>query len=249
MNPIKIAQELRRRTAELEFAEPVTHVYAPLEYAWPAVEAYLERYARPGCDALLLGMNPGPWGMAQTGVPFGEVAHVRDFLGIRAPVGVPENEHPKRPVQGFDCARSEVSGRRFWGWARERFGHPDAFFDRFFVWNWCPLAFLEESGRNRTPDKLPVAERSRLEHVCDAALLEMVSELRPGMVIGVGGYAMKRAKGVVHGLGLPVGSILHPSPASPMANRGWAPQAEAGLRGLGIDLPEQVPSTSPAPEA
>ena len=35
----------------------------------------------------------------------------------------------------------------------------EAFFERFFVHNYCPLVFLEESGRNRTPDKLPKAER------------------------------------------------------------------------------------------
>ncbi|MCH2145368.1 MAG: single-stranded DNA-binding protein [Phycisphaerales bacterium] len=237
MKPIKIVQELRERTAALSFAEPVTHVYAPLDYASKAVERYLEKYARVGGEALMLGMNPGPWGMAQTGVPFGEVAHVRDFLGIECPVGKPDHEHPKRPVQGFDCPRSEVSGRRFWGWAQERFGSADAFFDRFFVWNWCPLAFLEESGRNRTPDKLPAGERVALEAVCDDALRKMVEALRPQMVIGIGAYAMKRAAGVVKDMDVPVGSILHPSPASPIANRGWAPQAEAGLEKLGISLP------------
>lgn len=238
MKPTKIVQELRERTAALSFSDPVTHVYAPLEYASEAVGMYLDMYARVGGEALMLGMNPGPWGMAQTGVPFGEVAHVRDFLGIECPVGRPDDEHPKRPVQGFDCPRSEVSGRRFWGWAEERFGTPDRFFDRFFVWNWCPLAFLEESGRNRTPDKLPADERAPLEAVCDDALRKMVEALRPRMVIGIGAYAMKRAAGVMKDMDVPVGSILHPSPASPIANRGWAPQAEAGLEKLGIGLPD-----------
>ena len=237
MKPMQIVKELRERTAELSFSDPVTHVYAPLEYASDAVEMYLDRFARPGVEALMLGMNPGPWGMAQTGVPFGEVAHVRDFLGIECPVERPEDEHPKRPVLGFECPRSEVSGRRFWGWASERFGDPDVFFDRFFVWNWCPLAFLEETGRNRTPDKLPADERAALESVCDDALRKMVECLEPRMVIGIGAYAMKRARGVVEGMDVEVGSILHPSPASPMANRGWAPQAEAGLLKLGVELP------------
>jgi single-strand selective monofunctional uracil DNA glycosylase len=31
--------------------------------------------------------------------------------------------------------------------------------------------------------------------------------------------------------------IPHPSPASPAANRGWAPQAEAALRAIGVALP------------
>ena len=174
--------------------------------------------------------------MAQTGVPFGEVAHVRDFLGISGKVGRPVPEHPKRPVEGFDCPRSEVSGRRFWGWAAERYADADSFFDQFFVWNWCPLAFLEESGRNRTrtscqPPNEPHSRRSAM------ALARLVEYLNPRLVIGVGGYAMKRARTVLADHGLEVGSILHPSPASPMANRGWAPQAEAGLRKLGIRLP------------
>ena len=234
----RIVSDLRRDTGELEFDAPVTHVYAPLEYAAAPVRSYLDRYARPGVEALLLGMNPGPWGMAQTGVPFGEVAHVRDFLGISGKVGRPVPEHPKRPVEGFDCPRSEVSGRRFWGWAAERYADADSFFDQFFVWNWCPLAFLEESGRNRTPDKLPASERAPLEEICDLALARLVEYLNPRLVIGVGGYAMKRARTVLADHGLEVGSILHPSPASPMANRGWAPQAEAGLRKLGIRLPD-----------
>lgn len=237
MNPKQIVKELRRDTGALEFSDPVTHVYAPLDYAAAPVRAYLDRYARQGVEALFLGMNPGPWGMAQTGVPFGEVAHVRDFLGIEGKVGRPKNEHPKRPVLGFDCPRSEVSGRRFWGWASERFTDADAFFDRFFVWNWCPLAFLEETGRNRTPDKLPIDERIPLEEICDQALVRLVDSLKPKMVIGVGAFAMKRAKGVLADRDIEVGSILHPSPASPIANRGWAPQAEAGLKKLGIRLP------------
>ena len=237
MQPKTIVRRLRQDTGELDFAEPVTHVYAPLDYASRSVNIYLDRFAHSGIDALLIGMNPGPWGMAQTGVPFGEVAHVRDFLGIECPVRRPKIEHPKRPVEGFDCERSEVSGRRFWSWVQERFGTADAFFERFFVWNWCPLAFMEESGRNRTPDKLPADEREPLEACCDLALLRMVESLRPKMLIGIGGFAMKRAASVVSGLDIPVGSILHPSPASPMANRGWAPQAEAGLEKLGVRLP------------
>ena len=197
MKPRTIAGKLRRECGELRFEDPVTHVYSPLEYASRSVDLYLDRYARTDVEALLLGMNPGPWGMAQTGIPFGEVAHVRDFLGIECRVDRPTKEHPKRPVLGFDCPRSEVSGRRFWSWARERFGSADRFFDRFFVWNWCPLAFMESTGRNRTPDKLPAAERAPLEACCDLALRRMVESIRPSMVIGIGAFAMKRAQSVV----------------------------------------------------
>ena len=233
MKPVRIARELARRVDALAFADPVTHVYNPLVYARKPHEAYLERYARVGCRALLVGMNPGPFGMAQTGIPFGEVAHARDWLGLEAPVRRPPNEHPKRPIEGFQCTRSEVSGERVWSWAKRRFKTPDRFFDTFFVWNYCPLVFMEESGRNRTPDKLPAAERSPLFAICDEALKKIVDYLEPERVIGIGRFAQDRARLALDD-DTDVGTILHPSPASPIANRGWAPQAEKQLRAMGI---------------
>lgn len=236
MKPSNITRALVRAVEGLEFAPPVTHVYNPLVYAKRSHGAYLERFAHPGVEALFLGMNPGPFGMAQTGVPFGEVALVRDWLGIEEPVGKPPVEHPKRPILGFDCTRSEVSGRRLWGWASERFDSADAFFERFFIWNYCPLVFLEESGRNRTPDKLPAAEREPLFEACNTALRRLVEHLEPERVIGVGKFAETRAKAVLGEMGCTFGTILHPSPASPIANRGWAPQAEKQLAAMGIEL-------------
>jgi single-strand selective monofunctional uracil DNA glycosylase len=182
-------------------------------------------------------MNPGPWGMAQTGVPFGEVEMVRSFLGIEEPVGRPTIEHPKRPVTGFQCARREVSGARLWGWAESRFESADQFFDRFFIWNDCPLSFMESSGKNRTPDKLPADEREPLYAACDAALRSLVDILQPSMVVGVGAHATKRLSATLAERiedGLEVGTILHPSPASPAANRGWAEAAERQMTELGL---------------
>lgn len=225
----------------LGFGPPVTCVYDPLVYAREPHREYLVRFGGAPKEVLLVGMNPGPWGMSQTGVPFGEVAAVRDWMGIDGRVGRPEPEHPKRPVEGFDCPRSEVSGRRLWGWARERFGPPERFFERFFVWNYCPLVFLEESGRNRTPDKLPKSEAEPLLAACDRALAATVAHLRPRLVVGIGGFAEGRLRAVLEpgepGTGLEVGRILHPSPASPAANRRWAEAAEAQLRELGVRIP------------
>src|SRR6185369_4193405 len=146
------AKDLCRALKGLRFGAPVTHVYNPLTYAWAAHREYLRRYGRGSKRVLFFGMNPGPFGMAQTGVPFGEVAAVRDWLKIDAPIGRPEVEHPKRPVHGFACKRSEVSGKRLWGLFAERFGTPEAFFAEHFVANYCPLVFCETSGCNRTPD-------------------------------------------------------------------------------------------------
>jgi single-strand selective monofunctional uracil DNA glycosylase len=227
---------LTRSLRGLRFGPPVTHVYRPLVYARAPWVAYLKRFGDAPKEVLLLGMNPGPFGMAQTGVPFGEVRLVRDWLGIEAPVRRPRNEHPRRPVEGFACTRSEVSGARLWGWARERFGEPELFFARFFVWNYCPLVFMEATGRNRTPDKLAAAERSALFRRCDVALERAVALLQPRFVVGIGRFAEARARSALGEGRVAIGAIPHPSPASPAANRGWAPQAELALAGLGLRM-------------
>ena len=100
---------LRKDVAPLRFGNPVTHVYNPLEYASAPYAAYLRAYGGSRKRVVFLGMNPGPFGMVQTGVPFGDVGHVRDWLGIEAAVGRPPRIHPKRPIDGFACQRSEVS--------------------------------------------------------------------------------------------------------------------------------------------
>ena len=233
---VSVAERLRRRTRRLRFAPPVTHVYAPLDHAWAPHRLYLERYGAGPREFLFLGMNPGPFGMAQNGIPFGDTAMVRDWLGIEAPVERPRREHPKRPVTGFAMTRSEVSGARLWGWARERFGTPERFFRRAFVWNYCPLSFMEESGRNVTPDKLPRAERDPLFAACDEALGAVIARLRPTTVVGIGGFAARRAAPLAAAAGAACGTAPHPSPASPLANRGWPGIFDAALRDLGIDL-------------
>ena len=238
MELLEITDNLVRDLRGLRFALPVTHVYNPLEYARKSHEQYVERFTTGRKEVVLLGMNPGPWGMAQTGVPFGEVRAVRDWLGIKAKVGKPAREHPKRLVLGFDCPRSEVSGARLWGWARDTFDTPQRFFHRFFVLNYCPLIFLEDTGRNRTPDRLPAGEREGLFAACDRALRASIAVLRPKYVIGVGRFAETRARDALAGTGVAVRFILHPSPASPTANRGWAEQATTQLRAIGVELPE-----------
>lgn len=235
---IDAASRLSQAVSRLAFSAPVAHVYNPLDYAWAPHRVYLERFAGQGLRAVFVGMNPGPFGMMQTGVPFGEVAAVRDWMGIEAPVAAVADAHPRRPIEGFACRRSEVSGRRLWGWAARRFGSPDTFFTQCFVLNYCPLVFLEASGRNFTPDRLPRAELAPLQAACDAHLREAVAALAPAWVIGVGGYARARIEAAL-GAGLPgaaprIDQILHPSPASPAANRGWEPAVDQQLERLGV---------------
>ena len=181
-------------------------------------------------------MNPGPWGMAQTGVPFGEVKAVKEWLRIEAPVGTPAKIHPKRPIHGFSCSRSEVSGKRLWGWAKKTFGTPEQFFSRFFVMNYCPLLFIEASGRNRTPNNLRAAERKTLFAPCDRALRRTIQWLKPRYVVGVGKFAEERAHGALSGLSVTIGAITHPSPANPKANQGWDSRIMSELQTWGVKV-------------
>ena len=234
---VKVSRDLRTAVERLRFGGPVACVYDPLDYAREPHEAYLDRYAEPRKEVLLVGMNPGPFGMAQTGVPFGDVSAVRNFLGITGRVAKPAREHPKRPILGFACPRSEVSGTRLWGFAEDRFGTAERFFGRFFVANYCPLVFMEASGKNLTPDKLAVAERELLFAACDRALRRTVEILAPRIVVGVGAFAEGRARAALPGFPGKIGAILHPSPASPKANRGWAAIATRELEALGVSVP------------
>jgi len=236
MNLKAITDELLDELRPLRFGPPVTHVYNPLEYAREPYDEYLRRHGARPKEVVLVGMNPGPWGMAQTGVPFGEVNLVRNWLGIEAPVGTPAVINPKRPVLGFACPRSEVSGKRLWGWARKRFGTAERFFSRFFVANYCPLLFLEADGRNRTPDGLPLSQRNPMLAACDRALRRTVQWFKPRYVVGVGQFTEKRARAALAGLGTTIGGITHPSPANPKANRGWETLVEEELFALGIRI-------------
>ena len=233
---IDAARRLSAKVDALAFAPPVSHVYNPLDYAWAPHEKYLRRYGASKKRIVFLGMNPGPFGMVQCGIPFGEIAAARDWLGVEAPVGKPAQENPKRPVEGYACTRSEVSGRRLWGLFAEEFESADAFFAEHFVANYCPLAFFDH-GRNLTPDKLPAHEAAPLYAACDEHLRELVAAVQAEWVIGIGAFAEGRAKEALAGTDLRFGRILHPSPASPAANRGWAAAARKQLGELGIWSP------------
>jgi single-strand selective monofunctional uracil DNA glycosylase len=235
-NPLITAtRAFSARVHRLKFKLPVAHVYNPLDYAQAAHEQYLHQFGRGKKRVVFLGMNPGPFGMVQTGVPFGEVAAVRDWLGISEKIGRPDLQHPRRPILGFDCPRSEVSGRRLWKLFSERFGSPAEFFAEHFVANYCPLAFLAESGANLTPDKLSKTERAVLSEICDAYLRQVLEILAPEWLVGIGAFAKARGESVAAGTTIRIGQILHPSPASPKANRhDWTKTATKELIELGV---------------
>ncbi len=232
---VQAALQLSRDVDALQFSAPATHTLNPLDYAWAPHEAYLRKFGNSKKRVIFMGMNPGPFGMVQVGVPFGEVNAVRDWMKIVAPVSQPKQPNPHRPIEGFDCTRSEISGQRLWALFAERFPNAQDFFAEHFVLNYCPLAFFDNT-RNVTPDKLPKQETKSLYAACDEHLRANVRALEPDWVIGIGKFAESRAISGLSGEfpNLRIGTILHPSPASPVANRGWSPQAAKQLAALGL---------------
>lgn len=232
---IAAARQLCSEMEALRFSAPVAYTYNPLTYAWAGHEAYIRRFATGPKDVLYLGMNPGPFGMAQTGVPFGEVAAVTLWMGITAPIGQPPATHPKRPVQGFNCPRSEVSGRRLWGLFEEMYGTADNFFSHSYVANYCPLIWMSERGSNITPTQLPRDQVAMIDAACQRHLVSLIRTLTPRYLIGVGGYALKQleiAAATCSDMNFTLGTILHPSPASPTANKHWPEHPRQQLRDI-----------------
>lgn len=206
--------------------------YNPLTYARDSFFSYIEGFANTPIDAIFLGMNPGPNGMMQTGIPFGDVSFVKNYLGINSGVSKPTKEHPKRPILGFSCPKSEVSGTRLWSFFQSQYQEPNGLFKRYFILNYCPLGFLSESGANVTPDKIAIESRKKIEKLCDEFLLKTVPLFSAKKLVGIGGYASK-----VFARLFPdaeIATLLHPSPASPAANRGWSNVAAKQLKEAGL---------------
>eukprot|EP00467_Chlorarachnion_reptans_P023937 CAMPEP_0114538514 /NCGR_PEP_ID=MMETSP0109-20121206/30186_1 /TAXON_ID=29199 /ORGANISM="Chlorarachnion reptans, Strain CCCM449" /LENGTH=321 /DNA_ID=CAMNT_0001722543 /DNA_START=43 /DNA_END=1005 /DNA_ORIENTATION=+ len=201
---ICIMRSLCEKLESLKFTHSDIIVYNPLHYAGRSAAMYLKRYGelngKPG-RVLFVGMNPGPWGMVQTGIPFGDVGFVRDWMGIDTPVGQPKVLHPKRQVMGFSINRGEQSGKRFWGLMEETCHTAQCFFSRAFVYNYCPLAFFKgPKGTNLTPDKLRSKDSKPLFEACDGALRSIIFELQPSFVVGVGNFAHKRIQATISGI-------------------------------------------------
>ncbi|XP_076259988.1 single-strand selective monofunctional uracil DNA glycosylase-like [Rhynchophorus ferrugineus] len=96
----------------------IKYVYDPTDYASEPSEKYIEEYCQDTKQVLFVGMNPGPFGMCQTGVPFGDTEWVKNWLGIEGKIDKPLPECSARPVDGFKCTKKERSGHRFWSLQR-----------------------------------------------------------------------------------------------------------------------------------
>ncbi|KAK3893820.1 hypothetical protein Pcinc_002381 [Petrolisthes cinctipes] len=222
---LDIEAEQCKELLKLQYGQGQLLVYNPLDYASQIHHDFVSKFCRGPKKVLLLGMNPGPWGMGQTGVPFGHVDYARDWLEVKGEVTKPVNEHEKRPISGLNCKRKEVSGDRMWSLLKQLSGTPEVLFTNIFLHNYCPLYFLKDSAKNVTPPELKVHERAELEKVCNRALVQVVDLLGVEHVIGVGNYAAERARKALTNEGredIKVSTLMHPSPVNPAANKGWA---------------------------
>ncbi|MGB1435364.1 MAG: uracil-DNA glycosylase family protein [Candidatus Thalassarchaeaceae archaeon] len=199
----------------------IEYVYNPLIYAWEPHKAFIELGGNKGAKTILLGMNPGPHGMGQMGIPFAATSIVRDFLKIKnLPVLQPERIHPKRIIKGLDWQKEEISGTRLWSALFDNYGSVEKIFSKIFVVNHCPLMFFRGvNGTNITPDKIPGETIKKIIQRCDVYLKEIVDIMQIETVVGVGKYSKKRAEIALEETKINLKSCWHPSPASPLANK------------------------------
>lgn len=87
-------------------------------------------------------------------------------MRIDGEVLTPENYHPQRPVDGLNCHRSEVSGKRLWDLIIELTeNNPYKFFEHCFIHNYFPLALMNKNAKNITPSDLKVTFKNILNYL------------------------------------------------------------------------------------
>ncbi len=206
-----LSSELEK--VDWEFAGIVCN---PLVYAWENYAEYVRMSVSNSSIILFLGMNPGPYGMMQTGVPFGDINAVKNYLKISGTVLEPECNPPHKRVEGMKISRGEISGQKFWKMA-STYGSPEEFFAVASVFSFCPLAFID-GRRNITPDELPVSDRKTIDRICGSSLSALLDILSPSRCIALGHYAEKRL--LSSGVDAPV-YFPHPSPRNPKSMEFW----------------------------
>ena len=230
-------KSLAEELGKVDFADSkVKYILNPLEYCEEPHLQYLEKYLTGPKTVLFLGLNPGPWGMGQTGVPFGAVTPCQTFLNISGEVSSPACCPPKVKILGFNSTRREVSGERFWGFVQSKWSTAENFFENCFVQNYCPLVLTTETGRNITPAELRSDCKAVVMSHCDSALVRSLALLQTTQVVAIGRFVYDRVKKAVkqHDLKISLSFLTHPSPANPAANQGWARAAELSLNKLNI---------------
>jgi single-strand selective monofunctional uracil DNA glycosylase len=219
-----IINTLSHNCEKINFSGQGLVVYNPLNYAKLATAQYLDTYGQGRKEVLFLSLNPGPFGMAQTGIPFGDVYWVTKYLKIHNTIEQPKDAvHPKRPILGFDCTRKDVSADRFWKLISSFYPNATTFFQKNFLWTFAPLYFCDKSGKNITPDKINLVSRKELEQICLEALKNIILSLQVNNVISIGAYVYKNVLKLDAEVlnKIEVENIPHPSPLNPANNKGW----------------------------
>ncbi|XP_055849953.1 single-strand selective monofunctional uracil DNA glycosylase [Episyrphus balteatus] len=225
---IDIECNLNKELANLKFPN-ITHVYNPIEYAFDLHCQYLKKYLNGPKKMLLIGMNPGPNGMAQNGVPFGNTNTVKNLMKIEGQVEQPPSLHPKRPVTGLACKTEEPSGVRIWTLIGKLAGSLEIFSQQCFMHNFCPLAFFDVQGKNITPGELKGDVKAEVRNICLKYLEQEIQLIQPEIIIAIGSYVgdcMKRlAKQSIYiGSNIKILQLAHPSPRS-VNNNNWPEKA------------------------
>nr|XP_022920875.1 single-strand selective monofunctional uracil DNA glycosylase-like [Onthophagus taurus] len=221
-------QQLSLELNNLTFSFPVHYIYNPLEYAWEPHSTFVKTYCKGTKDVLFLGLNPGPWGMCQTGIPFGEVNISKEWLKMNGEVEKPKDECPKKQIKGFECHRSEESGKRFYGFFKNLCRTPEAFFKNAFVYNLCPLAFMKKESANITPHELKGQIKKDIENICGKTLVDILKLLDIKIIVALGRYTEKQAIEITQGFQLGHIKVIympHPSPRV-VGNNNWAEKAQ-----------------------
>ncbi|CAH0594158.1 unnamed protein product [Chrysodeixis includens] len=229
---LHLADELNLSLEQYKIPPKVQNVYNPTIYARHTFEMYIRKYCNTKKKIVYFGMNPGPWGMSQTGVPFGEITSIRDWLGISGPVEQPPSQNANRPVLGFNCTRTEISGKRFWGLFKTLCGTPEKFFESSFVYNYLPQQWMTSNGCNLTPAEFKKSEVEELYNICDPIFSKILQLYKVEIIVAIGKFCETRAKEVLKRHSLPSIQILylpHPSPRA-VNNKNWDQTATEFLK-------------------
>jgi len=176
-------------------------VINPLEYLWLQYGYYTSCYHNQYPRAMIIGMNPGPKGMSQTGIPFGSPNIIPSILPnkslfneIRDNEGSPVSS-PHRRITGPSNTTVEVSGNRLWSALIKRYGDFKSITSEIFVDNICPLLFLcgKNGSKNLTPDKLtPSPAKIILIRLCTERLQKIYQCLgEPSNIVALGRWSHK----------------------------------------------------------
>lgn len=226
---LDIECDLNNELNELQFPKNITHIYNPIVYALNLHCQYIKKFLNGKKKVMLIGMNPGPNGMVQNGVPFGNTNTVKNLMKIQGQVDQPPSLNPKRPVTGLSCTTEEPSGVRIWNLLQKLAGSLEVFGEQCFLHNFCPLAFFDEQGKNITPSELKGKIKSTLRDICLKYLEKEIQLIQPEIIIAIGSYVgdslRKLSKQSIYvRTNIKILQLAHPSPRS-LNNNNWPEKA------------------------